>query len=166
MGGLDREARALKALLGGRGFVRRDRSGQALFVTDAPRRMDEDAWEAAASRLRHAGYTLTRTDGLAFISWDFPKGLAFCQALVFPEGWAQRQDSLAGFLRILARQPTAFTREMLPHFCRALALWDAGKHEALRRAAEAALADALRLRSPLPAYFLPLLLHLPERRTP
>ena len=165
MAGLDHQAQALKALLAGRGFVRRDRSGKALFASDAPRRSPE-TWGRLKEELLRSGYLLSQTDGLAFISWDYPKSLAFCQALHVPEGWAGGEGSLAGFCRILARHKGEFSRDMLPRFFQCLLIWDRGEGQALRRAAETALAGALREHRPLPAYFLPLLLTLPERRTP
>ncbi len=164
--GLDAQALALKTLLGGPAFVRRDRSGRALFVSDAPRRLGADAWEKARARLEAAGCTLELSGGLAFIGWDIGRSRAFCRGLDIPAGWEGREDSLSGFCRVLARQRTAFEEGMLPHFHRCLLLWDGGQEEALRLAAETALAGVLRERRPLPAYLLPLLLTLPERRTP
>ncbi|MGI6695644.1 MAG: hypothetical protein ACOX6O_05325 [Christensenellales bacterium] len=162
MTGLDQEVQALRSALDGKGFARRDRSGEALFVSDAPRR-SPDAWPGLERDLSASGHLVKVKNGLAFISWDIPKSLAFCQALCVREGWQRREDSLTGFCRILARQHTAFTPDMLPAFNRALLLWDAGEAEALRRQAETALAEALRLRVPYPAFFLPLLLNLIER---
>ena len=165
MAGLEGEARALRALVQGQGFLRRDRGGQALFVTDAPRR-EAALWEKKRTRLLSDGYTLTHHNGLAFISWDYPKSLAFCQALCVPEGWERGEDSLTGFCRILKRHESAFTPDMLEHFHRCLKLWDAGHAQGLRRLAETALAEALRRRQPLPQYLLPLLLSLSERSAP
>ncbi|MDD4080047.1 MAG: hypothetical protein PHP02_01365 [Eubacteriales bacterium] len=166
MAGLDKDALSLKALLGGRGFIRRDRSRRALYVTDAPRLMGADAWKNTRARLNAAGYTHGLENGLAYISWDYPRSLAFSQALLVPEGWEDGEGSLAGFCRILGRHEGAFAPEMLPGFLHCLSLWDKGEEGALRREAEAKLAHALRERSPLPEYLLPLLLNLPERRTP
>ncbi len=165
MAGLDQEAQALKQALQGQGFVRRDRSGQALFVTDAPRRCPIK-WPDNEKRLAASGCLINIDNGLAYISWDTPKSLAFCQALGIKEGWDRREDSLTGFCRILARQDSAFTPDMLPAFHSALRLWDAGDAQALRRQAEVHLAEALRSQKPCPAFFLPLLLTLPERSTP
>lgn len=166
MAGLDADALNLKALLAGQGFVRRAKKGRALYITDAPRRMGPAAWEGARTRLNLAGYPHELKNGLACISWDYPRSLAFSQALLAPEGWAEREGSLSGFCRILARHPGAFTQEMLPGFLHCLGLWDRGEENSLRRAAEVALADALRKSLPLPAYLLPLLLNPVERRAP
>lgn len=165
MAGLDQEALRLSALLEHRGFVRRDRSGRALFASDAPRRAPE-AWTMLQARLAENSCTLRLDKGLALISWTFEKSLAFTQALSVPMGWENGEDSLCGFCRILARHQARFEPGMLPHFLALLLLWDAGKGEALRRQAEISLATSLREGLPLPAYLLPLLLTLPERRPP
>lgn len=165
MAGLDADVLRLKALLDGRGFVRRLRGGRALYVTDAPRLMGLSAWEGIRPRLDLAGYPQELAHGLAYISWDYPRSLAFSQALLLPEGWAEREDSLAGFCRILDRHRGAFTRDMLPAFLSCLRLWDRGEADSLRREAETALAGALRQSSPLPSYLLPMLLNPVERTT-
>jgi len=166
MAGLDKEAQNLKALLGGQAFLRRDRARRALFVSDAPRRFSPPALKGILARLAQAGYTHQLENGLAFISWDFPRSLAFSQALCVPEAWEKGEDSLTGFCRILARHPGAFTPSMLSHFFICLRLWDQGEAQALILTAKDALARALREKSPLPDYLLPLLLNLPERRSP
>lgn len=118
------------------------------------------------ARLAENSCTLRLDKGLALISWTFEKSLAFTQALSVPRGWKNREDSLSGFCRILARHQARFEPGMLPHFHALLLLWDVGKGEALRRQAEISLATSLREGLPLPAYLLPLLLTLPERRPP
>lgn len=156
MAGLDGPARKLKTLLGRDGFVRRDRKGRALFVSDYPARLLPDRQRALAARLRSAGFRAVHEDGLALIDWTYARCLDFLTGLSQKAG-AGKSESEDGLVRIFERHPLSFTEEMLGDARAALLLWDRGAHERLRRLAGEALAKALRQRAPIPLYY-PLLL--------
>ena len=156
MARLDSEARKLKTLLGRNGFVRRDRKGRALFVSDYPSRLEPAQKNAQKVRLREAGFEAVHENGLALIDWTCAGYRDFFQSLsnkIRTDG-IQNQDGLA---RIFERHPLSFMETMLPDARAALLLWDRGQLEQLRFRAGAALSLALRQKSPIPLYY-PLLL--------
>lgn len=65
------ECAAIAAILGGKAFVRVADGEDALFVSDAPRRLPPHAWDIARLRLENAGYTAQSTEnGLLAVDWD------------------------------------------------------------------------------------------------
>lgn len=153
---LDSMARKLKTLLGQNGFVRRDRKGRALFVSDYPARLSPEQQNTQKNRLREAGFEVVYQDGLALIDWPYAGYLDFFKSLSdkIRSGGLEGRDGLA---RIFERHPLSFTETMLPDARAALLLWDRGQMERLRIQAGAALAAALRQKTPVPLYY-PLLL--------
>lgn len=143
-------------LLGQNGFVRRDRKGRALFVSDYPARLEPARQDTQKTCLKKAGFEVVHEGGLALIDWPYAGYLAFFTSLSqkYAAGRLVNKDGLA---RIFERHPLSFTEMMLSDARAALLLWDRGDLEKLRLKAGEALSLALRHKTPAPLYY-PLLL--------
>lgn len=161
-GGLEPAAREARGLLGGRGFVRRDREGRALLVSDAPRRFSIGGEAARAlSRLARSGWEAWEEGGLLLMDWTPARCRAFFSTLgqslpaPAPGDW--------GLCAILMRHPGEWAQDRYREARAALLMWDRGDREALRALAGASLAQSLRAgRAPAP-FYAPLLRSLGER---
>lgn len=176
---LDPVQKALCALLGPGVFVRRDRKGRALFVSDAPRCMDPNQYHHVKTKLSGAGWCLEERDGLLLMDWPVAGYQQFLEQLErntgpVPLSPAGDKAAIPGVLAILSRHSGAFTLEMLPLCRRALHLFDLEQTNALIVLAQESLAVALRKKTKPPSFFVPLLKALlagperaqkPQRRT-
>ncbi len=147
----------VRALLGGYAFVRVSDDPRALLVSDAPRRMEPEAFAAACERLREAGYACRETErGLLLIDWGEKRWEAFasepqpdaCPAL--PE--SEALHPLYTLAQLLLRHPAPLAAQPFT-MLRAL-ICAAMKQGGLAQIASATLADCarrLRLHEALPA---------------
>ena len=155
MAGLDAAAHQLKHLVGGSGFIRRDRYFRALFVSDYPNRLDREEARALGERLEKAGWLVRVQHPLALLDWPL---LGYRQFFSGLQGQGNLAESPAsGLCRILERHPAQLDENMLEEARKALLLWDSGQSAALTRLAGEALAVRLRKKQPAPHFFLFLL---------
>lgn len=145
-------AQDIKTLLGPGFFIRRDRQGRALFISDYPARADRNEIELITLRVRQAGFLVQMMDGLALLDWDMIGYAAFFEGLK-----GQVDGQACGLAHLYGAHPQGFTEAMLKDARAALLLLDAGKTELLKRRAGEALAVALRQKTAVPLYY-PLLL--------
>lgn len=119
-------------------MVRRDRTGQALFISDYPRRAPGGEAERIAEALTEAGYIVRLVQGLAHIDWQPARYFAYYQALPPPR--PGRHD----IARLLAEHSAALEKQDLELLSQALRLKLLGDLPRLIRLLETGLADALR----------------------
>lgn len=153
MARLDPLIRKVQAVAACPGFFRRDRSGQALFVSDFPRRVEAAQAQEVAARLTAASWQVqVDPRGMAFLSPGFSVLSAFLQALPqpAPQSGAAR---LVHSLLLAQGDQTAYAPAL---FLTALLLWDAGQEEQLLRLMGRTLAVCKREGTPFPALLLPL----------
>lgn len=153
MGGLKRAAAELRALLGPGVMLRRDRAGEALFVSDYPRRKAPGEVKALDGRVIAAGWVISGWGSLRLLDWPYAGYGAFFDGL--PPGRAAGRA--AGLVNILSRHPARFDPGMLPRAREALLLFDAGEMDRLMETAGSALAVCLREKTPLPSFYALLL---------
>ena len=144
----------LRALLKGRGFIRRDLFRRALFVSDYAHRQDAVTTAALDSLLRENGWQVQRENGLTLVDLPY-EGY---QTLFSSIARSQGEPRAIGLSALFARHETAFLPNMLSDARQALLQWDAEEEGALNTQAGAALAVALREKTPVPSYY-PLLLN-------
>lgn len=155
MAGLDAAAEELRGLMGGDGFIRRDRKRRALFVSDFPARLARADAQALKTRLEQAGWLVGGKDSLALLDWPlsgYQRFFSRLQARGGPAPWP-----VSGLCRILEKHPAEMDESMLEEARAALLLWDSGATGALMRLAGESLAVRLRKQLPAPHFFLPLL---------
>ena len=161
MAGLDAAAHELKHLVGGSGFIRRDRCFRALFVSDYPKRLDQEEARTLGKRLEQAGWLVQEQHPLALLDWPLSGYRQFISGLRGQENPAE--GPVSGLCRILERHPAPLDEGMLEEARKALLLWDSGQTAALTRLAGEALAVRLRKKLPAPHFFLILLQNVLRR---
>ncbi len=161
MAGLDAAAHELKHLVGGSGFIRRDRCFRALFVSDYPKRLDREEARTLGKRLEQAGWLVQEQHPLALLDWPLSGYRQFFSGLRGQENPAE--GPVSGLCRILERHPAPLDEGMLEEARKALLLWDSGQTAALTRLAGEALAVRLRKKLPAPHFFLILLQNVLRR---
>lgn len=154
-----RQAQAVAACPG---FFRRDRSGQALFVSDFPKRVALGEGAQALSRLRASGWQVAVDHRqLAFLMPELDILSAFLRS--------QSGDTPApfalGLYRILQRASSSDEVFDPALFRQALLLWDACDHARLLRLLGQTLAVCQRRRQPFPALLLPLVTKQTHKET-
>ncbi len=155
MAGLDAAAGELRRLIGGSGFIRRDRQQRALFVSDYPARLDRAEARALGERLERAGWLVRVKHPLALLDWPLSGYRRFFAGLQAPDDTVYNPAS--GLCRILEKHPAPLDEGMLIEARAALLLWDGGETAALMRLAGKSLAVRLRKKLPAPHFFLFLL---------
>lgn len=144
----------MTALLGGAGFVRLDRAGDALFVSDFPARSPDMA-AGLLEQLALAGWDARARGGLCLVDITLARWQALCQTLL-------ELPSKPGLRYLLLPHAREARAGDLPALRRALRLAWRGDAAALARLSGAALALALRHHEQLPDFY-PALLNLWER---
>lgn len=134
-------------------MIKRERAGQAFFVSDYPQRLSAAALQAAESRLHQAGYLIQRQGQLALIDWQPARYLAFWQGLALPPD----DIPLPGVGSLLRRHPAAPGDQDSALLAQALRLWLLGDRDRLHQLLEQGLAQALREGRPPPYHAIALL---------
>ncbi len=155
MAGLDAAAGELRGLMGGIGFVRRERKQRALFVSDFPALLVREEALALKTRLEQAGWLVKVKNSLALLDWPLSGYQRFFSSLQATGGSAPWPVS--GLCRILEKHPAMMDESMLDEARTALLLWNFGATGALVRLAGESLAVNLRKKLPVPPFFLFLL---------
>ena len=147
MSALDGFRAEVRALLGDGVFVRRDRTMRALFICDAPRRLEDP--EGALERLIAAGYDAAEENGLWRIDLSPVRRAAWLSALAPARPPCDLR--LAHLCRsILAPGETAPDLQPWPPIRMTLLCLDAGETERLIAALSAEIAALKRAHAPLP----------------
>ncbi|HSK69989.1 MAG TPA: hypothetical protein VLA21_12070, partial [Candidatus Limnocylindria bacterium] len=147
--GLDAAAGELREIIGSAGFIRRDRSQQALFVSDFPARAPAQA-ARLLERLAQSGWTAEANGGLCRMDFSPARFRAFFASL-------PRRKPGPGLAAILLPHAREASDDELPSMRRALLLWDAGDVAALSREAGRALGEGLRKKRGVPGFYPALL---------
>lgn len=141
---------AVATMLGVRAFVRLCATDDALLVSDAPKRMDAQALQAAITRLEQAGYTASIVPrGLLAIDWNETRWQAFSDRYaasgepVFPQD--EKLHSVYELARLMRLHPVRLARQPKP-MLRALAKAACRKGGLVACAPNALVACAQRLR--------------------
>lgn len=148
------DRREIARLIGLPCMIRRERGGQALFISDHRKRLGAEEADAADTRLKEAGYLLKPRGELTLIDWAPGRYLRFFAGL---NPSAEEGAACLGVAGLLARHPAALKGQDLALLSRALRLLLAGERDKLTRLTEQGLADALRERRAPPFHALPLL---------
>lgn len=163
MSALDAFRTEVRALLGPAPFLRRDLAERALFITDAPRRLD--GAEDCLARLTARGYRVEEARGLWRIDLSPARQAAFIRSL--SPGDFPRDPRLRSLCRsLLSRDPCPPEQQPWPPIRQTLLLLDAGDLNALcdRLCADAALRK--RAHAPLPAAAASLIMNAVKEVSP
>ncbi|MBQ7455580.1 MAG: hypothetical protein IJS53_03980 [Clostridia bacterium] len=147
MSALDTFRSELRAQLGSQALVRRDRAARALFVTDAPRRLQNAA--EVRTQLEQAGYIIVEENGLWRVDLSPARREAFLASLPdCPPPADARARSLCRSLQSRGEPEASLQPWEMVRLT--LLLLDKGDTETLFRVLEADAAVRKRLRAPLP----------------
>ena len=147
MSALDPFRDELRALLGSRVLLRRDRAMRAHIVCDAPRRLDDP--DEARKRMERRGYTAETEETLWRIDLSPARREDFIAALRPGNPPADlRLRSLCRSLRAQGEVPPG--SQPWPPIRQTLILLDAGQSDSLAEALSAQLAVIKRTHAPLP----------------
>lgn len=135
-------------------MIKRERAGQALFISDYSMRLSADQSAEAEKRLMRSGYLIAPQGGMALVDWAPERYLRFFESL---DAAAAESAPLHGVATLLIRHPSMAGEQDLPLLSRALRLYLIQEKDKLIRLAEQGLAEALRERRPPPYHLLPLL---------
>lgn len=151
MSALDALRSEARAALSETGFLRRDRTAAALFVTDYPLRVQNA--EDALARLEAGGFTVIKERGLWRIDLNRERWNALIASLR-PVAIINRGEETLPLYSIATRlQKVSVPPENQPLYPLRLTLicLDAGETERLSNLMAPLLAEYLRLKAPLPA---------------
>lgn len=149
MPGLEEAAGELRNLIGRGAFIRRDRKGRALFLSDYPRVRAREA-SGISGRLREAGWRITLREGLAFLDWPRARYAAFFARLDKAFGNAEDVPGLGPLLRL---HEAPMEEGMLEEARLAILMWAGDEKGILKRRAEEALGESLRLKGKVPGFY-------------
>lgn len=154
------ERAELKSLIALPCMIRKDRAGRAFFISDYPRRLDAQQAQAAAERLRLAGFELRPLGELMLIDWTRERCHAFYASLpLLPmPAYEDSDPQLWSLCRLLYQHEAALNLQDQALLHQALRLRFVADWPRLQRLLSEGLAEALRCRRAPPHHAARLLL--------
>lgn len=158
MNALDVWRREIRALAP-EGFLRRDMGGDALFISDYPRRSAQK--DAVTERLREAGFVVLEENGLAHLDGNIEKYRSFMAQFPAPAPVTPTEENLRlyALARRLERAGTDGDEQPLPLIRLTFKYLDAEDPDGLLRLLPPLLAEAQRKHQPLPGFAGRLIFH-------